>query len=758
MISRFLNNEPKHLEPILEAFENLSNRAIGSAVSNDPSTVPFTWEEHYVLLLWLSHLLLTPFDLSSIGSSTLPNQHGESQALPEGLHLASNSPIISKRLVKIAADHLTAATKEREAATTMLVRLALRPDMRELGFHEVLIRWAVEQLKDRQSLEASSSHQEIGALSFLANVIKSADAGETAPFLLYIFTSVKKLNALHSEKYSGLSRKAVIKIYCASCVSSIQKDNNGSNDNSTSNVTNLLLEEAVDDLLTALGDTDTPVRQAASKALSIITMKLDPSLAADISEAVINGLNENVFWESIPELSENGSHQPNMKTIRRRNLTAVDHLKWQGFVLTLSHLLYRRCAPATLLPGILNSLILALGFEQRSRSGASSGSNVRDAACFGIWAVARRYSTSELIGIDVQSMAAAQERVQTHSVLQLLAVELVVAATTDPSGNIRRGASAALQELVGRHPDTVKCGISLVQIVDYHAVALRSKAMKDVASRAAGLAQDYWQALLQEMCTWRGIGAIDVESRRLAAETIGIFSTFEGVESLRAVTKALWQSLNALDGGSVQKRQGFLLSLAAIVGTWGKLGFNGPVEAKLLLEKYWDVFSDGFFLSETDFTSTTARPELVAEGAAALMFELATATGSQMKLSHPSKDLLQISFKYLNRALERRESLILNSGGRAAKALLEVSDEEQRQDWIKQAIARCLVQQTKTIGGQGGFLIALGSAYSVNDLTKIIKMDLLNTILDAAEVSRGIDVRVIALSCISRIIHSGCSK
>jgi hypothetical protein len=96
------------------------------------------------------------------------------------------------------------------------------------------------------------------------------------------------------------------------------------------------------------------------------------------------------------------------------------------------------------------------------------------------------------------------------SVLQVLATELVVSASLDPAGNIRRGSSAALQELIGRHPNTIAEGIRVVQVVDYHAVALRSRAIMEVAFQSAMLSKSYMDGILDALLGWRGIGDADV--------------------------------------------------------------------------------------------------------------------------------------------------------------------------------------------------------------------------------------------------------
>ena len=161
-------------------------------------------------------------------------------------------------------------------------------------------------------------------------------------------------------------------------------------------------------------------------------------MASEVIEAVLGALNQNVLW--VKDKS-NPSAPPT------KDITAVDPLEWHGLMLTLSHLLYRRSPPAENLSDIIHALLMGLSFEKRNPAGGSIGSNVRDASCFGIWALARRYTTFELLQVQTKSVLVARGHDPTASILQVVATELVVTASLDPAGNIRRGASAALQEL-----------------------------------------------------------------------------------------------------------------------------------------------------------------------------------------------------------------------------------------------------------------------------------------------------------------------
>ena len=743
VIVRFLSNEARFLELILDAIETWSK----STSERQPDDAPLKWEERYILLLWLSHLLLTPFDLSTIGSEDGVAGNMQFDKV-DGLELPTDLPSIARRLLSLAIDNLSSASKERESAILILVRLGLRPDMQRLDLPRILIQWAVSQLKTLAKSKTVAGYLFIGLLSFLAAFIKSADATIVGPFLIDIFSSVEQLQIMQSGSSTALTRIAVIKISKACSTAALILEEYPDED---LHMAAQILESVIDELLSALADNDTPVRQSASKALSAVAVKLDPAMSADISEAVISGLQENVLWELSSGIAHVGSGRTG-RSIKQRNLTLVNPSKWQGLVLTLSYLLFRQCPPVAQLPAILNSLALALSFERRSPTGASLGTNVRDAACFGIWAIARRYSTADLLLTDIDLIPAAKERGCSSTVMQFLSIELLVAATLDPAGNIRRGASAALQELIGRHPDTILHGISLVQIVDYHAVALRSRAMQDIAVSAARLDDQYLTAILHELTTWRGIGANDVESRRLAADTIGILSLFNGLHSIRSVIQNLWYSLGDLDGNTVQKRQGVLLAISTIVRAASQIPKVNQEEVREIIFENWTLIADGTIFTIEDLNTHTARPELMNEAVALLIFELATAVTGSLKIQLPSEDILQKCFQYLGIALERNETIVIEHAINALEVLFEIAGPGNRTIWIEQSLARAKYQKGSSSGTHGGHLLALASLHRSDHLDGVTKEKIIDTLTSTATAKIDIDTRVVALEGITKVI------
>jgi hypothetical protein len=107
IIIGFLNNEPRYLELILSNLEDFKT------LSADSDTA---WEKSYISLLWLTHLMLVPFDLSSISR---PVQLSESH---EHMSLQPQVPSIARRVIALGIHYLASATREQDAAAKMLVR------------------------------------------------------------------------------------------------------------------------------------------------------------------------------------------------------------------------------------------------------------------------------------------------------------------------------------------------------------------------------------------------------------------------------------------------------------------------------------------------------------------------------------------------------------------------------------------------------------------------------------------------------------
>lgn len=752
VIVRFLNAEARNLELLLSAIGK-SDAATGS---DSPA---WTWEERYITLLWLSHLLLAPFDLATISSASTTNiekQDTESLAWP------ANLPGIALRVVPLAVKYLRSTGKERDSATMLLVRISMRKDMQELGLLHALVQWALDRLRSSVVLADNSTYYYVGILSFLGRaLVSSIGTNDMNPYIFEIFQTVQNISDRENSTFksihsSALAQKSIIKILRTIVVLILQGKDLQNID------ANEILETIISYLLEVLSDNDTPVRLSASKALSVITLKLSPDMAAQVVEALLDSLNHDVLW--VNKIS--GQHHEKI-----RDLSAVNPLQWHGLILTLSHLLYRHSPPAESLPDILHALLLGLSFERRSTSGSFVGTNVRDAACFGLWALARRYTTSELQKVQTSSVFAAKRYDSSFSILQVLATELLVAASLDPAGNIRRGTSAALQELIGRHPNAIAEGIAVVQTVDYHAVALRSRAVLYMAPKAAFLSRYYENALIDALLGWRGIGDGDADSRRIAATGIGLLAKgfkFHSESTPWVVTvnlvERIFQQLKSLEAREIDQRHGLLLSIAAVMNS-----MSGYLNEEAIQAEFHEMQRDIKRLLETVLEILEhakmiyRRPELVAEGAcliilstypilrADLIFQALSISSNEGRpkpdiakvniprlLSHPSlgpkadavasfndlkiirsygltpnPEITKSAEDLLNIWLCRREKEVIAAGTEAAVNLFLIVDPTNHHRLLTEWISRVSDNAKDRLGEATGFLFALAATFSL---------------------------------------------
>ena len=86
------------------------------------------------MVLWLSHLMLIPFDLASVDSS----EEDDGLTSPD-LFASIQLPRIAESLALLGIQYLDSSSKEREAAKILLVRLALRTDMHKINLDTTLV-------------------------------------------------------------------------------------------------------------------------------------------------------------------------------------------------------------------------------------------------------------------------------------------------------------------------------------------------------------------------------------------------------------------------------------------------------------------------------------------------------------------------------------------------------------------------------------------------------------------------------------------
>ncbi|KAI9787282.1 MAG: hypothetical protein M1816_007696 [Peltula sp. TS41687] len=741
VVSRFLNHEPRYFEPMLLAFRRWDAQLAAAEDTSDPIDQSLTWEERYVILLWLSQLLLAPFDIASISSAEM-SWDEESLGMdlddPQGLVWSA------KYLTSLALKYIGSASKERESAQYILIRLSTRPDLQKAGLTDSLMRWAISSLSsDVQGDQRLSIYHHVGVLGYLSKVLQSFGHELASKYVSVVYHMAQAIasgqTAIHvGITSSALGRKALIKLFrtvaCVSLAASSQPSPMTSLSTSSE-----VLEEVIEYLLLALADRETPVRYAASKAIGVVTVRLDQLWARDVVQAILESLAEDTIRTSA--FADQKSHEDQSRSsdqaLDQLDFTAVNAVRWHGLILTLARLLLYRSPPPEQLPEILEFLILALQFEQRTSTRSSIGANVRDAACFGIWALSRKYSTVELLSLDISKLRTARWYNDTISVQQILAIELVVAACLDPIGNIRRGASAALQELIGRHPDTILAGISIVQVVDYHAVALRSRAIVEVAVGASNLGALYWVALVNGLLGWRGLRSSDTGSRRAAAIGVGILSNVsnDGPSQAEALIDTVSVIMANLQARQVEEKHGMLLSMSAILDAVSSPSSATPcmehinastedtvstyVHARILRAALGALDK----VTDRDFTSSVFHPELIAEAACQLVCAVSRFLDPVLKdgtlqplpiYTEVVPATIAASTRILTGAFRRSDKEVIGASSKAAEALFHLLDEESRTKFVNTwalQVEHDSDKKGKTSTNRIAYLHALGAVF-----------------------------------------------
>ena len=168
---------------------------------------------------------------------------------------------------------------------------------------------------------------------------------------------------------------------------------------------------------------DTVVRWSAAKGVARIAERLPSDLASQILDTVMDMFSIHLIAAANLD-----------------DLPAVAESTWHGAALACAEIARRGLVTLDQLPILIGWISKALYFDLRKGS-HSIGSNIRDAAAYVLWSLAR-----------TQNVASLQPYATD------LAHRLITVALFDREPHIRRAASAAFQEHVGRTVNVLKIG------------------------------------------------------------------------------------------------------------------------------------------------------------------------------------------------------------------------------------------------------------------------------------------------------------
>ncbi|KAL1546475.1 tubulin-folding cofactor D-like [Salvia divinorum] len=462
-------------------------------------------ETKCVVLLWLSILVLIPFDLSSVDTSMASSDYTGKDEPP---------PLVV-RILEICKNYLSNAGPMRSIAGLLLSRLLTRPDM-SMAFTS-FIDWAHETLSSVED-SAIDHFRLLGAVEALAAIFKIGSTSVLLNVVPLLWSDASILIKARTAARSSLLRKYIVKLtqrigltilpprsatwhyvgrnktlgenISLNETRNFEQLNNPVDPNScdTSQEMNCLeeeedldvpdvLEDIIELLLSGLRDTDTVVRWSAAKGIGRVASRLTYSLADEILASVL---------ELFSPSEGDGS--------------------WHGGCLALGELARRGLLLPISFPKVVPVIIKALHYDIR-RGPHSIGSHVRDAAAYVCWAFGRAYNHRDM-----------------KNVLEQVAPHLLTVTCYDREVNCRRAAAAAFQENVGRQGN-FSHGIDIVNTADYFALSSRANSYLSVAVFIAqydGYLRPFVDELLHnKICHWeKGL-------RELASTALSLLVKFE---------------------------------------------------------------------------------------------------------------------------------------------------------------------------------------------------------------------------------------
>ncbi|CAJ0577645.1 unnamed protein product, partial [Mesorhabditis spiculigera] len=400
--------------------------------------VPFHLLERTSLIYWLSMVCKNPFDFSRLDA---PDAIGTTLS----------------RILNVASPFLTSTTASIQFAAARLIADCLA---RQEASH--LCQSVVDE--SVQYLLTEKTDRVLGRLVLLLAMLKHTPRQIMLPFTHQISTVVEPLSV--NLKQNTLVRKCVCKLiqrlslnilppilalwryqrgkrrlednFAGPVVDSAKPETRLDEEPHGEIAPDPIVEWSLGLLLPNLNDNDTTVRWSAAKGIARISERLHKELASQIVSSILaSNFTDNAGYGS-----------------------------WHGGCLALAELSRRGLLLPELLPVAFEVVLRALFYEERMGRFAW-GSCVRDAACFVIWAWARAFAPEKLEGFT-----------------QRVAEKLICCALFDREISVRRAASAAFQETVGRIGG-ITSGIALLSMVDYFAVGNRNRCFSSLCVEVA---------------------------------------------------------------------------------------------------------------------------------------------------------------------------------------------------------------------------------------------------------------------------------
>ena len=502
----------------------------------------------YFFMLWLSVVLLVPFDFKRLDSQVISKYYKESYSDKSFERVELLILDFCKRSLKNSARNGGAVAR---CASTLF----RRPDMNSLIYFEDFFFTCLNELgSDCDSNLGTSYFGNIyhllgsvvkncrrefieenynNMMDHLINIIENKTDEVKDPTVVrhgrlrlvlkivnkllkpinkrWIHTHVKKHLTQTLEKRDLVPMLSnTMKTEGGKSVADEEKEDN----NYTGDINNEyieVVEKAVDFIFEGLADVNSNIRYLAAKGLALMARKLSENLSDELLQAVL-------------EQYEYGDEY-------------INH----GVCLTIGEFCRNKILSPKFLPKVVQILKDCLIFETYEGI-RSSGSFVRDAACYISWSFARFYNKKEMAPYVDQ-----------------LSSSLLLTALFDKEGNCRRAAAASFQENVGRQ-GYFPNGIQIISEMDYFTVGNIQNAFLEIAP-FVGSFKEYSTIFIDHLATNR-IFHMQKEMRMLSAKSLGLLSLFSPDYVVNSVLPKLVEKAK---GKVLNKRHGSIFAIGSIL-------------------------------------------------------------------------------------------------------------------------------------------------------------------------------------------------
>lgn len=514
VLVKFLPHELSDLEFALVALEK-------QQISDSTN-----WETRYMLLLWMSILILNPFHMSRLDAfsptTTNPDHIGELTKMERIYKICQNNCLHNDTCSRVAA--------------YLCAKYFIRIDIKEV-YLPLFIDWVAENHTPNTNVAKFGQLAAIAAilkhgkrddlLPYCQQILRwilTCDYKESTEFLKYKFfiKIIQRLGLIFLKprlaewRYQRGSRSLTANLNpTADATKSMEFENlnsEASHDEDDEIVVPDEIEEIVEELLQALRSPSSDIRWLAAKGLGRVTCRLPKSLGDEVVGSVTE-----IFNPLEPHEAWHGA------------CLAIAEMAKRGLLLT-----YRL---STMVPHLLEALVY-----DEMKGYMSVGQHIRDAACYMSWAFARAYDPADL-----------------QPFVEKIAAGLLITTVFDREINCRRAASAAFQESVGRL-GTFPHGIDILTEADFYSVGLRVNSYLQISDYIAQY-EEYTRPLIDHLVKMK-VNHWDTTIRELTAKALNRLTKRDPKYLSEEILPDLFEKTNSID---INMRHGAVLAIGEVV-------------------------------------------------------------------------------------------------------------------------------------------------------------------------------------------------